>query len=120
MADRPGQGNRVSLPPSVDRRRIDRFLVELGRAFRHPARLYLVGGTTLVYEKLRGTTIDIDFAVDVDPDYHAEFMRQIARLKDQLAVNVEEVSPGDFIPLPSGCIGSDEKLSIRWREHGRR
>ena len=29
-------------------------------------------------------------------------MRQIARLKDQLPVNVEEASPADFIPMPSG------------------
>ena len=92
----------MSLRPSVDRRRIDRFLRELGRAFRHPARVYLVGGTTLVYEGLRGATLDVDFAVEVDPAYHTEFMRRIARLKADLAINVKEASPADFIPLPAG------------------
>lgn len=92
----------MSLRPDVDRQRIERFLRELGRAFRHPARLYLVGGTTLVYEQLRRTTMDIDFTVDVAPAHHGEFMRQLARLKDALAMNVEEASPADFIPLPSG------------------
>lgn len=40
--------------------------------------------------------------------YHGDLMRQIAHLKDQLAVNAEEAAPGDFIPLPSG-----------WRERAR-
>jgi hypothetical protein len=65
-------------------------------------RFYLVGGTTLVYEGLRSASLDIDFAVEVDSAYHAEFMRQLARLKDDLAINVEQVSPADFIPLPGG------------------
>jgi hypothetical protein len=92
----------VSFRPSVDRPRIERFLRELGRAFRHPARLFIVGGTTLVYERLRESTLDIDYALEVANEHHGEFMRQLARLKDQLAVNVEEASPADFIPLPSG------------------
>ena len=91
----------MSLRPSVDRRRIERFLRELGRAFRYPARIYLVGGTTLVFEGLRGATLDVDFAVEVDPAHHTEFMRQVARLKTRLAINVEEASPADFIPLPT-------------------
>jgi hypothetical protein len=92
----------VSFRPDVDRGRIELFLRELGRAFRGPARLYLVGGTTVVYEGLRQTTMDIDLGIQVDPAHHGDLMRAIAKLKDQLHINVEEASPGDFIPLPSG------------------
>lgn len=95
----------MSQCPDVDRSRIDLFLRELGRRFRHPARLYLVGGTTLVYESLRGATLDVDFAVEVDPAYHGDFMRTISVLKDQLPINAEEASPAGFIPLPTGWQG---------------
>ena len=44
--------------PPIDRLRVHYFLVQLGITFRHPARLYLVGGTTLVYEGLREQSLD--------------------------------------------------------------
>ncbi|HET7767934.1 MAG TPA: DUF6036 family nucleotidyltransferase [Chloroflexota bacterium] len=92
----------MSFRPDVDRSRIDLFLRELGRVYRRPARLYLVGGTTVVYVGLRQTTADIDLGIQVDPAHHGELMRAIADLKDRLSINVEEASPGDFIPLPTG------------------
>ena len=33
----------------VDQQRIDHFLQQLGRRFPKPGRVYLVGGTSLVY-----------------------------------------------------------------------
>lgn len=88
--------------PPIDRLRVHYFLVKLGMAFRHPARLYLVGGTTLVYEGLREQSLDIDISYEVADEYEAEFAQVIRRLKDELQINVEQASPGDFIPLPSG------------------
>jgi hypothetical protein len=92
----------VSFRPLVDRDRIERFFTELGRSFRRPARIYVVGGATLVYERLRLATLDIDVTIEVEDAHHGDLMRQLARLKDQLPVNVEQVSPADYIPLPSG------------------
>jgi len=92
----------MSFRPNVDRGRIERFLQELGRAFRHPARLYIVGGAVLVHQRLRLATLDIDLSIEVDGLHHGDLMRQIAHLKDQLPVNVVEASPADFIPMPSG------------------
>ena len=92
----------MSFRPLVDRARIERFFGELGRAFRHPARIYIVGGATLVFENLRRATLDIDVTVEVENAFHGDLMRHIARLKDQIPVNVEQVSPADYIPLPSG------------------
>jgi len=42
----------------VDRQRIELFLQRLGRLFTKSGRLYLVGGTTMVYEGLRQQTLD--------------------------------------------------------------
>ena len=88
--------------PPIDRLRVHYFLVKLGMEFRHPARLYLVGGTTLVYEGLREQSLDIDISYEVADEHEAEFASVIRRLKDELQINVEQASPGDYIPLPSG------------------
>ena len=92
----------MSQREEVDRQRIEQFLSALGRRFTRPGRIYLVGGTTLVWERLRSQTIDIDLTYDVSPEDTGEFTRTIQALKRELAINVEEVSPGDFIPLPAG------------------
>lgn len=88
--------------PPIDRLRVHYFLVKLGIAFKHAARLYLVGGTTLVYEGLREQSLDIDIAYEVENKFEAEFANTIRLLKDELQINVEQASPGDFIPLPAG------------------
>jgi hypothetical protein len=86
----------------VDRQRIERFLVELGKRFRRSGKVFLVGGTTMVYEGFRAQTLDIDLTFDVQAEDRSEFIRTVRELKDELDINVEEVSPGDFIPLPAG------------------
>lgn len=86
----------------VDRQRIEYFLRELGKRFRRPGRVYLVGGTTMVYEGFRAQTLDIDLTFDVRAEDHADFIRTVRNLKNELDLNVEEASPGDFIPLPPG------------------
>ncbi len=92
----------MSQREEVDRQRIERFLMALGQRFRQAGRIYLVGGTTLVWEGLRAQTIDIDIAYDIAAADASEFMRTVQTLKRELNINVEEASPGDFIPLPAG------------------
>ncbi len=43
----------MSLREPVDRQWIQRFLQQLGQRFRHPGKLFLVGGTTVVFEGYR-------------------------------------------------------------------
>lgn len=86
----------------ADRARIDLFLRRLGDRFRRPGRVYLVGGTTMVFEGLRAQSLDINLRFDVAPADREAMMQAIRELKDQLALNVEEAWPGDFIPLPAG------------------
>ena len=89
----------MSMRPNVDRPRIEQFLTELGRRFRQAGRLYLVGGAAMVHAGIRpgssATTQDIDVEVASGDMYQV-----IGQLKQQLNINIEFASPGDFIPLP--------------------
>jgi len=83
----------------TDAARIRSFMRALGREAREETTAYLTGGATAVLHGWRATTIDVDLELVPETD---ELLRAIARLKDELKVNVELVSPGDFIPLPAG------------------
>jgi hypothetical protein len=95
----------VSSRPPVDAVRIEVFLKALGERFHGRGRLYLVDGTTLVYEGFRAQTLDIDLAYDLAAGEQGAFVTVVQQLKHELQVNVEEVSPADFIPLPAGAEG---------------
>jgi hypothetical protein len=83
----------------ADADRIRRFMGALGAEADEEGAAYLTGGATAVLLGWRATTIDVD--VTFAPE-HDRVLRAIPRLKDELQVNVELVSPGDFIPLPAG------------------
>ena len=85
-----------------DRQGIELFLESLGRRFTRPGRLYLVGGTTLVYEGLHRQTVEIDISFEVDEQDHSAFVAAVRDLKERLSLNINEASPADFVPLPSG------------------
>jgi hypothetical protein len=100
MPHAPRGGTPMSMRAPADRERIERFLTRLGAAVSEPGRIYLVGGTTMVYEGFRATTVDIDLLVEAD-DPNA-IVAAIRDLKDALDINIEFASPRDFIPLPAG------------------
>ncbi len=85
-----------------DRQGIEQFLQSLGRRFTRTGRLYLVGGTTMVYEGYRRQTLDINIGFEVDNRDHSAFVEAVRDLKERLSLNIEEASPAEFIPLPSG------------------
>lgn len=89
----------------ADAERIDKLLRALGREARADTRLYLVGGATMVLHGLRGTTVDVDLRIEPERD---ELLRAIARLKEELELNVELAAPSDFVPVPDG-----------WQDRGR-
>lgn len=93
----------MSSRPPVDAARIQAFLTALGGRFEGRGRVFLVGGTCLVYEGFRAQTLDIDMTYELQAGEHGSFVRTVQRLKHELQVNVEEVSPAEFIPLPSGA-----------------
>ncbi len=92
----------MSFRQSVDQQRIEHFLQQLGRRFPKPGRIYLVGGTSMVYEGLRQQTLDIDLTFEVANEHHSLFIQVVRDLKERFSLNIEEVSPANFIPLPAG------------------
>jgi hypothetical protein len=86
----------------ADSSRIERFMLELGRAVNVDGHVYLTGGATAVLHGWRDTTIDVDIKLMPDRD---EILREIPRLKEELNLNIELAAPSDFIPLPQGWEG---------------
>lgn len=62
---------------------------------KSPSRIYLVGGASAVLLGWRKATVDIDLKIIPETD---EILRSLARLKEQLHINIELASPDDFIP----------------------
>jgi len=81
--------------PLVDRARLERFLVELGRHAEIPTKLFLVGGSTALLHGWRASTVDIDLLLEPDSGAVA---RAIPEIKERLRVSVEFASPLDFLP----------------------
>jgi len=97
------------------RDQVERFMRALGQAVRQPTRVYLTGGASAVLLGWRETTIDVDLTFVPETD---EVFQAIARLKDELGINVELVAPSHFIPpLPgwetrSGFIRQEGPVSF--------
>jgi hypothetical protein len=85
--------------PPVDADRVRALARELARVTRTPVRLYLTGGSTAVLEGWRDTTIDVDLCFEPEAD---ELLRALPSIKERLAINIELVSPPDFIPQLPG------------------
>lgn len=71
----------------------------LGNAAGSEGDCYLTGGATAVLLGWRAATLDVDIRLEPEQE---EALRALPAIKDELAVNVELVSPADFIPLPEG------------------
>ena len=71
------------------------FMKALAASVTTPSRIYLVGGATAVLLGWRTSTIDIDLKIVPESD---EILRRLPELKEQLHLNIELASPGDFIP----------------------
>ena len=86
----------------ADADRIRRLMRALGRAADGEGACYLTGGATAVLLGWLASTIDVDvhFAPETD-----RILLSIQRLKEELEINVELVSPLDFIPVPAGWEG---------------
>lgn len=83
----------------ADAQRILRFMRALGREAGEEGAAYFTGGATAVLVGWRQSTIDVDLALAPETD---RLFRALARIKDELSINVELASPLDFIPVPPG------------------
>ena len=89
----------MSMRPEVDQNRIEGFLLRLGQEHQ-PGRLFLVGSSALVHKGLRARMVEVDIAIEADDA--GTLFDAVRRLKDEMQINVELASPGDFVPLPAG------------------
>lgn len=87
----------------VTEERLHLFLIRLGREVQTPGRVYLVGGTSLLYQRLKAATKDVDIASQIPPAARDDFSRALHTLSQALNMAIEEVSPADFIPVPRGA-----------------
>ncbi len=79
----------------VDPDKLRRLMKALGRSARGPGRIYLTGGASALLVGWRRSTVAVDIRLDPEPD---GIFEAIARLKNELDVNVELASPQDFMP----------------------
>lgn len=92
---------------TVDVERVSRFMRAVGAAADHEGDCYFTGGATAVLLGWRDSTIDVDVVLTPEQD---AVLRALPRIKNELRVNVELISPGDFIPLPFDW--KERRLSI--------
>lgn len=75
------------------------FMAALGERVTGPGAIFLTGGATAVWHGWRAMTIDIDLKAEPEPP---GFFEALARLKNELDLNVELASPDQFIPPVPG------------------
>lgn len=88
----------------VDAQGLYRFLQRLGQCYRHAGELYLVGGSSLLLVAAKTSTFDIDVKFEVPLEHQTAFIRCLRQVGRELGVPVEQASPDQFIPMPSGYI----------------
>jgi hypothetical protein len=80
---------------NVDPQKIEKLMKALGREARGSGCIYLTGGASALLIGWRSSTVDIDIRLDPEPP---GIFQAIAKLKQELDINIELASPQDFLP----------------------
>jgi hypothetical protein len=86
----------------VNQKIIAEFFTRLDVAFARPARLYLIGETTQVWEGWRQWTSQFEFTAEIKRENRAAFESAVENVRETLGIEVLEEHPGELIPLPDG------------------
>lgn len=81
--------------PNVDAQKIEKLMQALGKEARGSGRIYFTGGASALLIGWRNSTVDVDIRLDPEP---LGIFQAIARLKQELNINIELASPQDFLP----------------------
>jgi hypothetical protein len=81
--------------PNVDLQKIQQLMQALGREARGAGSIYFTGGASALLIGWRNSTVDIDIRLDPEPP---GIFQAIAKLKQDLNINIELASPQDFLP----------------------
>jgi hypothetical protein len=80
---------------NVDPQKIEQLMKALGREARGSGCIYFTGGASALLYGWRSSTVDIDIRLDPEPP---GIFQAIAKLKQELDINIELASPQDFLP----------------------
>lgn len=80
---------------TVDPQKIEQLMKTLGKEARGSGRIYFTGGASALLIGWRNSTIDIDIRLDPEPP---GIFQAIAKIKQDLNINIELASPQDFLP----------------------
>lgn len=80
---------------SVDPQKLERLMQALGREAQGSGCIYFTGGASALLIGWRGSTVDVDIRLDPEPP---GIFQAIAKLKQDLNINIELASPQDFLP----------------------
>jgi hypothetical protein len=80
---------------NVDPQKIEQLMKALGREARGSGCIYFTGGASALLIGWRSSTVDIDIRLDPEPP---GIFQAIAKLKQELDINIELASPQDFLP----------------------
>jgi hypothetical protein len=101
--------------PNVDSQKLERLMQVLGREAQGSGCIYFTGGASALLIGWRESTVDVDIRLDPEPP---GIFQAIAKLKQELNINIELASPQDFLPpLPgwrdrSVFIGTQGQISF--------
>lgn len=85
--------------PNVDSQKIERLMQVLGREAQGSGCIYFTGGASALLIGWRSSTVDINIRLDPEP---AGIFGAIAKIKQELNINIELASPQDFLPTIPG------------------
>ena len=85
--------------PNVDVQKIECLMQILGREAQGSGCIYFTGGASALLIGWRSSTVDVDIRLDPEPP---GIFQAIAKLKQDLNINIELASPQDFLPALPG------------------
>jgi hypothetical protein len=95
---------------NVDPQKIEQLMKALGREANGSGCIYFTGGASALLMGWRSSTVDIDIRLDPEPP---GIFQAIAKLKQELDINIELASPQDFLPPLPGW--RDRSIFIGWQ-----
>lgn len=84
---------------NIDPQKIEQLMQVLGREASGTGRIYFTGGASALLIGWRSSTVDIDIRLDPEPP---GIFQAIAKIKQELDINIELASPQDFLPTLPG------------------
>ncbi|MGI0479913.1 DUF6036 family nucleotidyltransferase [Geminocystis sp. CENA526] len=80
---------------NVDFQKLEKLMQVLGQEAQGKGNIYFTGGASALLIGWRDSTVDVDLRLDPEP---SGIFQAIAKLKQELDINIELASPQDFLP----------------------